>query len=82
LIGGSLFVEFAVLGAFAGLVAVFGAEVTVAMLQTQVFELEAEAHFWIWPVGPLVGAVIITVVGLLGSRSLVNSPPMLVLRGM
>jgi len=52
------------------------------MLQTQVFELEAEAHFWIWPVGPLVGAVIITVVGLLGSRSLVNSPPMLVLRGM
>jgi putative ABC transport system permease protein len=82
LIGGSLFAEFAILGAFAGLVAVFGAEVTVAVLQSQVFDLEAEVHYWMWPLGPLVGAAIITVVGLLGSRSLVNSPPMLVLRGL
>ena len=80
LIGGSLVAEFAILGAFAGLVAVFGAETTVAMLQSQVFELDSEIHPWIWPIGPVVGAVVITIVGLLGSRSLVNSPPMLVLR--
>jgi len=30
----------------------------------------------------LAGAIIIVVVGLLGSRQLVNSPPMLVLRGL
>jgi putative ABC transport system permease protein len=82
LIGGSLAVEFLVLGTFAGIVAVFGAELTVAILQSQVFELEARLHPWVWPVGPLVGAIVISTVGLLSSRKLVNSPPMLVLRGL
>ena len=81
LIGASLTAEFALLGAFAGLVAVVGAEFTVAMLQSQVFELSVRLHPWVWPVGPAFGAAIIVVVGLLGSRSLVNSPPMMVLRG-
>jgi len=82
LIGGSLAAEFFVLGAFSGIVAVVGAEITVAVLQSQVFELETQLHPWVWPVGPLAGAIIIVVVGLLGSRQLVNSPPMLVLRGL
>ncbi len=82
LIGGSLAAEFLVLGTFAGIVAVVGAELTVAILQTQVFDLEMKLHPWIWAVGPLVGALVIVVVGLLGSRGLVNSPPMLVLRGL
>ena len=82
LIGGSLTAEFLVLGAFAGIVAVFGAELLVATLQIQVFELEAEAHPWIWLLGPTVGALIITIVGLLGSRSLIDTPPMSVLRGL
>ncbi len=82
LIGGSLAAEFLVLGAFAGVVAVVGAEITVAVLQSQVFELDMQLHPWVWPVGPVVGALIIVVVGLLGSRQLVNSPPMMVLRGL
>ncbi len=82
LIGGSLAAEFVVLGALAGVVAVIGAEVTVAVLQSQVFELDLQLHPWVWPVGPLAGAVVIVIVGLLGSRELVNSPPMLVLRGL
>ncbi len=82
LIGGSLTAEFLVLGAFAGIVAVFGAELLVATLQIQVFELEAEAHPWIWLLGPTAGALIITIVGLLGSRSLIDTPPMSVLRGL
>ncbi len=82
LIGGSLFAEFLVLGAFAGVVAVVGAEVIVAVLQEQVFELDMRAHPWIWPVGPFAGACIIVAVGLFGSRTLVNSPPMMVLRGL
>lgn len=82
LVGGSLAAEFLVLGLFAGIVAVFGAEVTVALLQTQVFELGAEPHPWIWLLGPVVGAVIITAVGYGSSRSLIDSPPMLVLRGL
>ncbi len=82
LIGGSLTAEFAVLGTFAGIVAVFGAELTVAVLQSQIFELDVRLHPEIWLFGPLIGAFIIVVVGLLGSRSLVNSPPMMVLRGL
>ena len=82
LIAGSLTGEFLILGAFAGIVAVVGAEVTVAALQTQVFDLSANVHPWIWLLGPLCGAFIITGVGLLGSRSLLDSPPMNVLRGL
>ena len=81
LIRGSLAAEFAVLGAFSGLVAVVGAEVTVALLQSQVFELPANAHPWLWLLGPVVGAVLILGVGLVGTRRLVSSPPILVLRG-
>jgi putative ABC transport system permease protein len=82
LIFGSLAAEFCILGTFAGLLAVFGAELTVAVLQSQVFDLDVQLHPWSWPVGPIAGALIITTVGLLGSRKLVNSPPMMVLRGL
>lgn len=82
LIRGSLAAEFAVLGAFSGLVAVVGAEVTVALLQSQIFELPANAHPWLWLLGPVAGAGLILAVGLAGTRRLVSSPPMLVLRGM
>jgi putative ABC transport system permease protein len=80
LIAGSLAAEFALLGLFAGVVAVVGAEVTVAVLQRQVFGLGMDVHPWLWLTGPLVGAVLILVVGMLGTRSLVSTPPMLVLR--
>ena len=80
LIAGALTVEFAVLGAFAGVVAAVGAEVTALVLQTQVFELSYEAHPWVWATGPAVGAGLITLVGGLGARKLVRSPPALVLR--
>ncbi len=82
LITGSLAVEFLALGLFAGAVAVVGAEVTVAILETQVFELTASVHPWLWLVGPLLGATLIFVVGMLGTRSLISSPPITVLRGL
>ncbi len=82
LIAGSLAAEFALLGLFAGVVAVVGAEVTVAVLQRQVFELGMTVHPWLWLIGPVVGAVLILVVGLLGTRRLISTPPMLVLRGL
>jgi putative ABC transport system permease protein len=76
----ALAVEFAVLGLFAGIVAVVGAELTVWLLQTQVFGLEFSLHPWIWLIGPAVGAGVITMVGLLGTRRLVRSPPVAILR--
>ncbi len=81
LIAGSLAAEFVALGAFSGLVAVVGAELTVALLQWQVFELPAALHPWLWLFGPLCGAVLIFAVGMTGARRLVASPPLMVLRG-
>ncbi len=82
LIAGSLAVEFLALGLFAGLVAVVGAEITVLILQTQVFGLSAALHPWLWLAGPVVGALLIVTVGLLGTRQLVSAPPITVLRGL
>ena len=80
LISGSLASEFAILGIFAGIVAVIGAEITVFALETQVFELGYKARPWLWAAGPLVGMVVIATVGYLGTRKLVQSPPATVLR--
>ena len=82
LIAGSLAAEFACLGLFAGFVAVVGAEITVLILQTQVFELGADLHPWLWLTGPVVGALLILTVGMFGTRKLVSAPPMTVLRGL
>nr|BAH89730.1 ABC-type transport system, permease component [uncultured bacterium] len=82
LIAGSLAAEFAALGLFSGIVAVVGAEITVLILQTQVFELGAALHPWLWVVGPLIGAALILVVGILGTRKLIAVPPITVLRGL
>jgi putative ABC transport system permease protein len=80
LIRASLGAEFALLGAFAGTLAALGAEVTVFALDKQVFELPARLHPWVWLAGPALGAAVVSGVGLFGTRALVGSPPMLVLR--
>ena len=80
LIAGALAGEFAVLGAFAGIVAVLGAEITVFALQTRVFELDYEIHPWLWLAGPVVGMALVATLGYLGTRKLIRSPPVLVLR--
>jgi len=82
LIASSLAAEFLALGLFAGIVAVVGAEVTVMILQTQVFELGADVHPWLWVTGPLIGALLILLVGIFGTRKLVSAPPITVLRGL
>ena len=80
LISGALVIEFGVLGAFAGLVAVIGAEITVFALNRQVFELGTSLHPQLWVAGPLLGMLVIATVGYLGTRKLVHSPPATVLR--
>ncbi len=80
LVRGALGIEFALLGFFAGLIAAFGAEVTVFALDNRIFHLSPGLHPWVWVVGPLAGATIVCGIGLLGTRSLVAAPPMRVLR--
>lgn len=82
LIRRSLLAEFALLGLFAGLVAAVGAQLTVAVLQSQVFELGFRWHPWLWLAGPLLGTVLILLLGMFGTRRLVSTSPMVVLRGL
>ncbi|MEM1232009.1 MAG: FtsX-like permease family protein [Pseudomonadota bacterium] len=82
LVAGSLAIEFAALGLLAGLVAAIGAELAVAVLNDQVFGLPATLHGWLWVGGPLLGALLIMGIGVVSTRELVRTPPMLVLRSL
>ncbi len=80
LITGALVAEFAALGAFAGIVAVVGAEITTFTLNRFVFDLPTSLHPHIWAVGPLFGLLMVAAVGYLGTRRLVRTPPATALR--
>ena len=80
LVMGSLVIEFAALGLFAGLLATLGSEISVFMLETQVFELGYRPNAILWLLGPVVGTLLIGIVGTLATRKVVSTPPSTVLR--
>ena len=80
LVLGSLLIEFCVLGLFAGLLATFGAEITVYSLETQIFDLDYSPNPELWLIGPVCGMVLIGVVGVLATLKVVRTPPSAVLR--
>ena len=77
---GSLIVEFCVLGLFAGILATFGSEFTVYALEVEIFELEYTMNPSLWLLGPIVGTVLIGVVGTLATLKVVRTPPTIILR--
>lgn len=80
LVAGSLFVEFAVLGALAGVVAVFGAELIVLGMQQRVFQIEMQPHPLAWLLTPVVGALVIGSLGYLQSLKTIRVAPIEALR--
>ncbi len=77
---GGLWVEFAVLGGLAALLALLGAEVAAWGLQTQALDLRYGPSFWLWLPAVAVGAVFIGAVGVWSCRHTVAVPPLRVLR--
>lgn len=77
---GALWIEFATLGAFAGLLAVVGSEVAAWGLQTQALNLAYRPSPWLWLPGIALGAVVIGGLGVLSCRRAVSVPPLVVLR--
>lgn len=55
--------EFATLGALAGLIAAIAMELSVYLLQTQVFSMQASIHWRFWLLGPVLGAVLVALLG-------------------
>lgn len=76
-----LIAEFATIGALAGLLAALTATATGYVLATQVFELPYRIDWTVLVLGPLLGAGGIGAVGVLGTRRIVTTPPLLSLRG-
>lgn len=76
----ALFVEFGALGLFSGLIAAAGAEACLYGLQVFVFQSQASWHPLLWGLGPVIGVGIISAIGLFASRTVLNVPPMHLLR--
>jgi putative ABC transport system permease protein len=80
LILGSLTIEFITLGLLAGILAAAGAELVAFLVQTQVFEMSFQLHYWLWLAGPLLGMTVVTAVGIAFSYKVTRVSPLQVLR--
>ena len=80
LILSSLLIEFASIGALAGIIATIGAEGRLYYLQEEVFEQEFNVHYWVLVAGPLLGMVLIAGLGMNSTRQVVSTSPLNVLR--
>ncbi len=80
LIVGSVWSEFSVLGLVAGIIAVLGSELLLLSLQRFVFDTPIQPHYLFWFLGPALGALLVGGLGALSCRSVVRTPPAVVLR--
>jgi putative ABC transport system permease protein len=72
--------EFTALGGLAGLLAAMGTECLVWILYSQVLHLEYSFQWPVWILTPITGALLIGAAGFLGTRSVLERSPMLLLR--
>ena len=80
IIVGALTVEYATLGAIAGLIAAAGAEIVLYFVQINVFDLVPQWHPNLWLFGIVSGVALITLLGLLRSKDIISVPPLESLR--
>ncbi|WP_417665401.1 ABC transporter permease [Pseudidiomarina sp.] len=72
LLSRSVTYEFVILGAISGLIATLAMELSLWILQTQVFEMGATLHWRFWLVGPVAGALVVGTLGRLACNRLVR----------
>jgi putative ABC transport system permease protein len=73
-------VEFTALGGLAGALAALGATAIGYVLAERVFDLDYAVSPLLWPVGLVVGSVLVGLTGTLATRKAVTEPPVTVLR--
>ncbi|MDO3383940.1 ABC transporter permease [Gilvimarinus algae] len=77
---GGIWIEFALLGGCAGVIAVMASEALLLGLQVFVFEVPVQPHYLYWLLTPAVSAVFVGVLGAISCRHAVTTPPAIVLR--
>lgn len=66
LIRASVVYEFVIIGIVAGFMAALANELSLYLLQTQLFNMPASLHFWYWLIAPVVGAAVVGLLGAIG----------------
>ncbi|MDG6096369.1 FtsX-like permease family protein [Alteromonas sp. ZYF713] len=64
--------EFLIIGTVAGLMAAMANEVSLYLLQSRIFDMQGSMHFEYWIIAPLVGALVVGVLGGLGCYRLLR----------
>ena len=72
LLSRSITYEFLVLGAISGLIATLAMEISLFILQNQVFNMTLVIHWKLWLVGPLCGALTVAILGRLSCYRLIK----------
>lgn len=80
LLRNSVLLEFVALGAIAGLMASVAMELTVYLLQSNLFKMQTSFHFEFWLLGILAGAGFVGVIGLLSCWRLLNMSSVTLIR--
>ena len=75
-------IEFGALGLISGFLAVIITEAIIYALYTQVMSIEYHPNLAISLIIPLISAIFVGLVGLLGVKQVLNKPPLYVLRGL
>ena len=70
----AMLLEFALLGAMAGLFATLLAETMLLIVQQRVFELPFSPHYTLWWLGPTLGVTLVTLMGWWQLRRLLQIP--------
>ena len=65
---GAVAIEFAAMGALAGVLAIMGSEAAGWVLQTQMLELDYQIQWLLWPLGIILGSLIIGSLGTYACR--------------
>jgi len=73
-------IEFSLLGALSGLLAIIIAEVLLFALYHFVLKIEFQANYLLWGLTPVIGATSVTLAGSFGVRKVVKKSPMEILR--
>lgn len=72
LIRASVLIEFIIIGVVAGLMAAFANEFSLYLLQSQIFDMQGRFHWQYWLVAPVVGAVLVGLLGAVSCRRLLS----------